>query len=145
MNPKNVLGKFSYFFVVASIISGIALASQIPATASASTGWTANRIVKDVVTGISFAAGGVAGGATIPAVTVVTGSSTAGWAAGGVAGGTAGGAVKQAGDYAVDHPAKAAAKTAPIVAVLYAPIVPGVGFALTAMGVAKSLAKWFKK
>ncbi|HEX7405486.1 MAG TPA: hypothetical protein VF307_06140 [Candidatus Nanopelagicaceae bacterium] len=145
MTTKNVLGKFSYFFVIASVVAGVAFASQIPATASTSAGWTANRMAKDVVTGISFAAGGVAGGATIPAVTVVTGSSTAGWAAGGVAGGTAGGAVKQVGDYAVDHPAKAVAKTAPIVAVLYAPIVPGAGFALTAIGVAKNLARWIRK
>jgi len=99
-----------------SAVVGLLLASQISASAATTkNGFTVKKAEKFVV---SVVAGGVG------VVTTAT---------------------KLAGDYAVDHPAKAAAKTAPIVAVLYAPIVPGVGFVLTAVGVAKSLAKWFKR
>jgi hypothetical protein len=145
MKAKNRLGKFSFFLVIASTIAGVVFASQGTANASSRNNWSAKRVAKDMVTGISFAAGGIAGGATIPAVIAATGSSTAGWAAGGVAGGTTGGAVKQVGDYAVDHPAKAVAKTAPVVAAIYLPIIPGAGVARSALGVAKNLAKWLKK
>lgn len=145
MKTNSELGKISYFIVVASTFVGVVFASQESASASASNRWTATRVAKDVVTGISFAAGGVTGGATIPAVAAATGSSTAGWAAGGIAGGVAGGAVKQAGDYAIDHPVKAAAKAAPVVAVIYLPIIPGAGIARAAVGAVKGLAKWFKK
>ena len=145
MKTKNELGKISYFIVVASTIAGVVFASQESASATASNRWTANRVAKDIVTGISFAAGGVAGGATIPAVAAATGSSTAGWAAGGVAGGFAGGAVKQAGDYAIDHPSKTVSKVAPVAAVIYLPIIPGAGIARTAVGAVKNVVKWFNK
>jgi len=69
---KNGLGKFSYFVVIASTIAGVVFASQGSASASVGNGWTATRIAKDVVTGIGFATGGVAGGATVPARTAVS-------------------------------------------------------------------------
>lgn len=145
VETKNRLGKFSFFVVIASTIAGVVFASQGSASASVSNGWTATRVAKDVVTGISFATGGVAGGATVSAVTVVTGSSTAGWAAGGIAGGSTGGAVKQAGDYVVDHPVKAVAKVAPVAAVIYLPIIPGAGVARAAVSAVKTAVNWFKK
>lgn len=145
MKTRSELGKISYFIVVASTIAGVVFASQESASATASNRWTATRVAKDVVTGVSFAAGSVAGGATIPVVTAATGSSTAGWAVGGIAGGVAGGAVKQAGDYVVGHPAKAVAKVAPVAAVIYLPIIPGAGVARAAVSAVKTAVNWFKK
>ena len=120
MKTKSELGKISYFIVVASTLAGVVFASQESASATASNRWTATRVAKDIVTGISFAAGGVAGG-------------------------FAGGTVKQAGDYAIDHPSKTVSKVAPVAAVIYLPIIPGAGIARTAAGAVKKVVKWFNK
>lgn len=120
---------------------GLLLASQISASAAATNNeLTAKKVGKFVV---AVVAGGV--GVVATAAVAGPGASLGGIFVAGMAGTSATTAAKLAGDYAVDHPAKAFAKVAPVAAVIYLPIFPGAGVALTAVGVAKSAVKWFKK